>query len=184
MSNIFKVLLLRGGPTQGTNSYPPSMIKKTPVAAVLLCSAKAQAGDSTRARLPRPHHTHWWHQMTEKRVGIYCYSTFNSFQGNNLRSQDVYADNGAPCGSARAPRKAHFEGGGRVPGAGERLAAARSGRAAGHPRWQQPARPGPCRHMLGLFLPVFLPTVCAFDIRERQGVINIQLCLLTIVSHI
>lgn len=47
-----------------------------------------------------------------------------------------------------------------------------------------PAHPGPCRHMLGFFLPVFLPTVYAFDIRERQGVINIQLCLLTIGSHI
>lgn len=84
---------------------------------MLLCSApvksksaKAQAGDSTRARRPHPHHTHWWHQMMGRRAGIYFNSTFNSFQGNNLRNQDVYADNGAPRGSARAPRKAHVEG--------------------------------------------------------------------------
>lgn len=116
-----------------------------------------------------------------RRVCIYFKGILDSFQGNSLQNQDVYADNRSPRSSYRAPQVNPRQ----IPGGGERLATARSGRTAGHQGGSNSlARPGPCRHMLCLFLPVFFPTACAFDIRERQGVINIQLCLLTIGSHI
>lgn len=59
---------------------------------------------------------------------------------------------------------------------------------AGQPRWQRPAGPptvDPADICGGLSsLPGFLPTVCAFDIQECQGVINIQLRHPTTESHI
>ena len=56
----------------------------------------------------------------------------------------------------------------------------------GHPRWWPPAHQPrtPQTYACTYSLPVFLQTLCTFDIRERQGVINTQLCLLTIGSPI
>lgn len=57
---------------------------------------------------------------------------------------------------------------------------------SGHPRWWPPAhQPQTLQtYAQAHSLPVFLQTLCTFDIREHQGVINTQLCLLTIGSPI
>ena len=56
----------------------------------------------------------------------------------------------------------------------------------GHPRWWPPAHQPwtPQTYACTYSLPVFLQTLCTFDIQELQGVINTQLCLLTIGSPI
>lgn len=71
---------------------------------------KGIRGDGTRAQLPgsRPHALVAPGDI--RRVCIYFNSILSSFQVNNLLDQDVYADNGSPCGSARAPRKTHIVG--------------------------------------------------------------------------
>lgn len=114
---------------------------------------------------------------------MYFNSIFDSFQGDNLRNQDG-AEIDLPVVLPERPgNPTSWDSWWRTAvSCSQTWENRRSPEVtAAHP----PARrPGPCRHMLGSLLPVFLPTLCAFDIRERQGVINIQLCLLTIVSPI
>lgn len=131
---------------------------------MLLCSARVQerecqAGDSMRAWLPRPPHTLVAPDDRE-RVSVYFNSAFNSFQGNNLRNQDVCADDGAR--SLRLRQSSQESPGRGAPGAGARLAAARSGRTqvtrgGGNPPALDPAdicSADSCQHFFQLCAPL------------------------------